>query len=171
MWNAVSGILEELSPAVLRIGDALLALHAEFFVDAAASCDELDQCRRAVRIELIGDQDPAGEGVGLDAPVDLGVEVRLGLSRPNRRADDLARHGIEIRDQRKRPVADVLELDPFNETGADGLGFMNALKHWLLLRCGRRVLQLLGRFFAGAVGAQARQTSTIAGHDPGGCVQ
>ena len=25
--------------------------------------------------------------------------------------------------------------------------------------------------FAGAVGAQARQTSTIAGHDPGGCVQ
>src|SRR6266545_275356 len=126
--NPVGGVLQELLARRLRLEDALLAFDAESLFDAAAFGDQLDERSRSVGVELVGHEDPFRVGIGVDGLCDVGGEIRLGSSRPNRGADDLARHDVEVRDQAQRAVSDVLELDALNEAGTDGLRFMQAFE-------------------------------------------
>ena len=70
--NPVGRVLEECPPCLLRLQDAGVALGAELILDPAATGNQLDERCGTVRVELIGDEDPARFGIGLDGPVNVG---------------------------------------------------------------------------------------------------
>src|SRR6266545_3912452 len=126
--NSVGGVLQEGLTRLLRLEDALLALEAELLLDAAAFGDQLNQRGGSVGIELVGHEDPWRVGIGVDSPRDVGGEIRLGSSRPNRGADDHACHDVEVRDQTQGAVSDVLELDALDEARPNRLRFMQTFE-------------------------------------------
>jgi hypothetical protein len=69
-----------------------------------------------VRVELISDEDPLRQRIGLDGPVNVGDDVGFRAGGPDRRADHLAGRDVEVCDQRQGAVPDILELDAFDET-------------------------------------------------------
>src|SRR5258706_2076681 len=144
--NPMSRVLEKCAARLLRLEDTGLALRAEFVLDAAPTGHEFDERCGTVCVELIGDEDPSRVGIGLDGPVDVGDEVSFCSGWADRRADDLAGYDVEVCDQRKGTVADVLELDTFHEAGPNGLGFMESLEclHARLL-VGAHHVRALGR--------------------------
>lgn len=126
--NPVRRIFEKLPARLLRLQEALLALDAEILLNAATTRDKLDELCRSVCVELVGDEDPARVGIGVDGLVYVADEVFLGSGRSDRWADHFASHHVEVRDQRQGAMADVLELDTFNEAGAHRFRFMQAFE-------------------------------------------
>jgi len=126
--DAVGAILQKLAARLLRLQDALLALDPEVVLDSAAIRNQLHERCRDVRVELVGDEDPARFGIGVDGPVDVGNKVRFGPSGPDGWPDDLASRDVEVCYQAQRPMSDVLKLDPLDEAGPYRLCFMDPLE-------------------------------------------
>lgn len=107
-------------------------------------CNQLDECRRHVCIQLVGNEDPSRLGIGRDGSVDVGNKVGFGTSRSDGRADNLASHNVEVCDQAQCPVADVLELDALHEAGPYGLCLVKRFErlHAGLLVCADHVRAL-----------------------------
>src|SRR5436853_1316408 len=99
--NPVGRVLQELPASLLRFEDAGLALGAEVILDTAPTSNELDERCGTVRVELIGDEDPACVRIGLDGLVDMGDEISFRSGRSDRRVDHLAGCDIEVCDQRQ----------------------------------------------------------------------
>src|SRR5258706_6681967 len=87
--NPVGRVLQELPASLLRFEDAGLALGAEVILDTAPTSNELDERCGTVRVELIGDEDPACFWIGLDGLVGMGDEISVRSGRSDRRADYL----------------------------------------------------------------------------------
>src|SRR5579859_7233978 len=115
--DAMGGVFEESPASLLRLEDALLSLDPEGFFDAATVCHQLDEGRRDVGVELVCHEDPGCLRVGIDRAIDAGNKVVLRSCESERRAHDLARDDIEVRNQAQRAVSDVLELHALHEAG------------------------------------------------------
>ena len=112
--DLVRGILQERAACVLGLEDPGLALDAERLFEAAVSGHQLDEGCRAGRIELVGDEDPTGIGVGRDSRLNMRGEICLGSRRPEGRADNFAGSDIEVGKQTPGTVSVILKLDTFD---------------------------------------------------------
>ena len=68
--DLVRGILQERATGLLGLEDPGLALDAEGVVYPAVSGKQLDECCRAVGIELVSDEYPTRIGIGRDSRLD-----------------------------------------------------------------------------------------------------
>src|SRR5215208_1675171 len=114
--DAVGRIGQEGGTALARGQDAGLALDPEVAIAQARQLgDPADQRRRAVGVEVVGDDVPAGGGrVGGDDGLQIGQEVGLGAGRPGVRGEQPAGGDVAAEDERAGAVADVLELAPLD---------------------------------------------------------
>ena len=75
--DLVRGILQKRATGVLGLEDPGLALDAEGLFDPAVPGNQFDERRRAVGIELIGDEDPTRIGVSGDSRLDMRGKIGL----------------------------------------------------------------------------------------------
>ena len=126
--DAVGRIAKEGGARGHRPEDPGLAFHAEVVGEPAPLRDEADEGFGLVGVELVGDEEPGGLGIGVDGPGDVRGEVGLGPGRPERRGQDGAGGDIAVGDQAERPVADVLVLAALGAAGTGWLGRGGALR-------------------------------------------
>src|SRR5471030_170828 len=95
--GAWRGVRQELSPRSNRFQYAVLPFCTEcLHGDAAHDCDEEYQRGRAVRRQVVGDEDPARLGVCRDGLLDMGREVGFIPRRLYGRCDDCAGCNLEV---------------------------------------------------------------------------
>ena len=121
--GAWRGVRQELSPRSNRFQYAVLPFCTEcLHGDAAHDCDEEYQRGRAVRRQVVGDEDPARLGVCRDGLLDMGREVGFIPRLLYGRCDDCAGCNLEVADECLRAVPLVFELILFGMSGDHGPG-------------------------------------------------
>ena len=123
VWQGISygpEDLQKFAARLLGLEDPGLAFEAEGLFQPTASGNQFDERCRAVRIELVGDEDPTRIGIGLDSGLDMRGKIGLGSRRPERRADNFAGGDLEVRNQTQGAVSVVLQLDALDQTRPSG---------------------------------------------------
>lgn len=126
--DPVLRVAQEFTSAGERFQDPALAFDPELVFDAAALGNQLNQARRAVGIELVGDEYPTRFGRGVYCGFDVRGKIRFVSCRTKGWADELAGGDMEVGNQTQGAVAAVLKLDAFHPTGTHWLGFMHPLE-------------------------------------------
>ena len=109
--DLVRGVLQKRAARLLGLEDPGLAFDAEGLFQPTAARNKLDERCRAVRVELVGDEDPTRVGIGLDSRLDMRGEIGLGSRRPERRADNFAGSDLEVGNQTQGAVSVIFKLD------------------------------------------------------------
>ena len=71
-------------------------------------------------IELIGDKNPARQGVGGNGLVEMFTKVSFGARVADRGSYDLSRRDLNISHQTLRAVTDILKFTAFNQPRSRG---------------------------------------------------
>ena len=116
-------VRQELLPRRHRFQHTALPLGAECVGrDAAQTRDQQHQRGRVVRGQVVGDEDPAGLGIGGDGLLDVRGEVRFAAGLLHRGSDDFAGRDFEVADEHLCSVSLVLHLASFDQARTHRLG-------------------------------------------------
>ncbi len=96
---------------------AAFAFDAQLLLDATLHRHQTDQGFGLVRVELIGDKDPGGLGIGLDGLLDVSGKVCFGACRSDTRRHDLPGGHRQVGNQTLRAMPFVFEFLTLDMTG------------------------------------------------------
>ena len=99
---------------------AALAFDAEMLLDATLRRHQADQRFGLVRVELIGEKDPGGLGIGLECLLDVSGKVSFAAGRSSAGCHDLPSGHLQVGNLTLRAMPLVFEFLALDMTGLDG---------------------------------------------------
>ena len=164
--DPVLGVFQERTSRRARFQDPTFTLDAKLVFNAAALGDELDQRRRVMGVELIGDDYPTRLRIGIQDRFDVSGEIGFGARWTDRRADELTGGHVEVGDQTQGAVAPIFELNALDPTRSNRLGllqmftglhsrFLIDTHHVRALPCKLGGLDPMGRYTSHSVSTSA----------------
>ena len=109
--DAVGGILEKGGAGGHALEDAGLAFAPQIGLAVTSGGDERDQAGGLVGIQLVGDENPLAQRIGLHGARNVRHEVGFGAGVADGGGDDAPGGDLELGDQRLGAVTLILEFD------------------------------------------------------------